>query len=112
MSPVRTERGSLGAQELIGLTDVQRLLVKDIWRRYAQSMLAIAHDRGAIIADLNASGYAAIAPLRNAAQAVCVMDQAAGLAASLALQQETYIHLIRVFLVQVLTPFQVQPHGT
>ncbi|KAK9867255.1 hypothetical protein WJX84_009000 [Apatococcus fuscideae] len=93
-------------KDLIGLTDVQRLLVKDIWRRYAQSMLAIAHDRAAIIADLNASGYAAIAPLQNSAQAVCVMEQASGLAASLALQQETYIHLIRMFLVQVLTPFQ------
>lgn len=83
------------------------MLVKVIWQDYAQAMLAIVSHRATCIVDVNSSGYAAIGPWRNSVRAVCGMDQTASLAASLALQQETYIHLVRIFLVEILTPFQV-----
>ena len=68
-------------QDEVGLMDTQRMLVRDMWRRYAQNMLGVTAERAVRAADLTAS---------------------------LALQQETYIHLLRVFAVHILTPFQVQ----
>lgn len=71
-------------QDEVGLTEAQRQAVREVRSKYAQSMLG--------------------------ATAETVM-RAVDLSASLALQRESYIHLLRMFTVQILTPFQVKPRS-
>ena len=94
-------------QDWIGLTGTQRLLVRDLRQRYAHTLLGIAQDRTRMINEDGPIKDAAIAPLQNSAQAVRKLDRSTKLASCTALQREAFIHLVRVFLFQVLTPFQV-----
>ncbi|KAK9830826.1 hypothetical protein WJX74_009092 [Apatococcus lobatus] len=63
----------------VGLTESQQQAVREVWQKYSQNMVGVT------------------------AEAVV---RAADLSASLELQRESYIHLLRVFTVQILTPFQ------
>lgn len=69
-------------QAEVGLTEAQRQAVREVRSKYAQSMVGATAE---------------------------TVVRAVDLSSSLALQRESYIHLLRLFTVQILTPFQVQP---
>ena len=91
----------------MGLSDHQLDQIRELDDTYLQKVTGLCLNREDSLAALQMTTPEAIlAPLSRPHSASDVAADMAQCAASFALQQEAYLHLIRTFVLHILTPYQ------
>ena len=85
----------------------QQQQTEQLWRAFKENDSSKRADFRKIRSDLNGSGMNSGIPLHDSHKTSLLLDVTAELVACLTLQQEARVHLMRTFVLSILTPFQV-----
>ena len=94
-------------QGAANMTESQQYQAEQLWRAFKENNAARQAEFDRIHADLNSADMGRPLPLHDSHKTTMLLNISAELVACLTLQQEARVHLMRTFVLSIMTPFQV-----